>query len=417
MSFLTDLTRMWLTRSVKPFTFKNEYDEELSFEDLKRLGLYIHIPFCRSICNFCPYCKVVYNEDKYERYIDALIKEIHMVGNTISGRKRTTSLYFGGGTPALAVDRLAEIIAAVREHFIISDGIGVELHPDNLEISVLQKLKSAGVDRISIGVQSFLPKNQEVLGRKSIDEDKIKEALQAVSFDTVSMDFIFSLPGQSFEDLRSDIDKAFEIGANHVAIYPFIDFTFTSSPVKAMPKKMKRDLMDRITLYCYEKGLYRSSIWTFSSKEEAKYSSMTRENFLGFGCSATTLLKDQFKINTFDVDEYCRRIDERKLPTSLTIRFTKRQRMVYYLFWTAYSTRVDIDEFEKFFGEPLKKKYGFEILIGKLFGLITEKDGILSLTLKGAFYYHYYENFYTLSYIDRMWGIMRKEAFPKRIKL
>ena len=136
MSFLTDLTRMWLTRSFKPFTFKNEYDEELSFEDLKRLGLYIHIPFCRSICNFCPYCKVVYNEDKYERYIDALIKEIHMVGNTISGRKRTTSLYFGGGTPALAVDRLAEIIAAVREHFIITDGIGVELHPDNLEISV-----------------------------------------------------------------------------------------------------------------------------------------------------------------------------------------------------------------------------------------------------------------------------------------
>ena len=267
------------------------------------------------------------------------------------------------------------------------------------------------------GTKRFLPKYQEVPGRKSIDEDKIKEALQAVSFDTVSMDFIFSLPGQSFEDLRSDIDKAFEVGANHVAIYPFIDFTFTSSPVKAMPKKMKSDLMDRITLYCYEKGLYRSSIWTFSSKEEAKYSSMTRENFLGFGCSATTLLKDQFKINTFDVDEYCRRIDERKLPTSLTIRFTKRQRMVYYLFWTAYSTRVDIDEFEKFFGEPLKKKYGFEILIGKLFGLITEKDGILSLTLKGAFYYHYYENFYTLSYIDRMWGIMRKEAFPKKIKL
>ncbi len=417
MNFLTDLTRMWLTRSVKPFTFKNEYDEELSFEDLERPGLYVHIPFCRSICNFCPYCKVVYSEDKYDRYIDALIKEIHMVGNTINGRKKTTSLYFGGGTPVLAVDRLGEIIDAVKEHFIITDGIGVELHPDNLDVSTLQKLKSVGVDRISVGVQSFLPKYQEVLGRKSVDPDKIKQVLQAVSFDTVSMDFIFSLPGQNFEDLRSDIDKAFEIGANHVAIYPFIDFTFTSSPVKAMPKKMKRNLMDRITLYCYEKGYYRSSIWTFSSKEEAIYSSMTRENFLGFGCSATTLLKEQFKINTFDVDEYCKRIDERKLPTSLTIRFTRRQRMVYYLFWTAYSTRVDIDGFEEFFGEPLKKKYGFEIFIGKLLGFVTEKDGILSLTLKGAFYYHYYENFYTLSYIDKMWGIMRREAFPKEIKL
>lgn len=91
--------------------------------------------------------------------------------------------------------------------------------------------------------------------------------------------------------------------------------------------------------------------------------------------------------------------------------------MVYYLFWTAYSTKVSAKEFERFFGVPLKRMYGLELKLAKLLGYITEHDGVYSMTLKGAFYYHYYENFYTLAYIDKMWSIMRKEAFPDRIEL
>ena len=114
------------------------------------------------------------------------------------------------------------------------------------------------------------------------------------------------------------------------------------------------------------KGCKRDSIWTFSNNDYAKYSSMTRDNFLGFGCSATTLLEHQFKINTFSIKEYCKRIDRDELATSLTIRFTLRQRMIYYLFWTAYSMKVSSKEFEKFFGIKLEKMYGFELKIAKL---------------------------------------------------
>ena len=117
------------------------------------------------------------------------------------------------------------------------------------------------------------------------------------------------------------------------------------------------------------------------------------------------------------MESYCERIRSGNLATSLTIRFTKRQRMIYWLFWTAYSTRVNARDFEKFFGVPLKKMYGFELWVAKRLGFIKEHDGIYEMTLKGAFYYHYYENFYTLSYIDKMWRIMRKEAFPEQIKL
>lgn len=417
MSVITDLTRMWLTRSTKPFTFLNEYDETLSYGDCENLGLYVHIPFCEKICSFCPYCKVVYSKETCDAYIDALLQEIHMVGSQYEGKKQVTSLYFGGGTPAFAVDRLGEIIGAIEEHFIITEGIGLELHPRNVNVEMLTELKTAGITKISIGIQSFQEKYQSILGRDVVDMEQMAAALEQVEFETVSMDFIFALPNQTYLDLKKDIDLAFSHGANHVAIYPFIDFTFTSSKVKVMEKKEKRKLLDAITKYCMEQGYHRSSIWTFSSEKQAKYSSMTRDNFLGFGCSATTLLKDQFKINTFSVEEYCKRIKEKKLPTSLTIRFTKRQRMIYYLFWTAYSTRVDSRDFEKFFGIPLQKMYGFELWLAKLLGFVKETNGIYEITLKGAFYYHYYENFYTLAYIDKMWGIMRKEAFPEKIEL
>ena len=314
MNFLTNLTRMWLTRTVQPFTFKNDYDRTLPFAECENLGLYVHIPFCKSICNFCPYCKVRYSAELCDRYIDSLIQEIHLIGSRHTERKKATSLYFGGGTPALAANRIKEIVDALKEHFIITEGIGLELHPDNVNVDVLQKLKDAGVTKISIGIQSFCDKYQKILGRKKVDTDAMMSALTAVPFETVSMDFIFALPGQTYADLKSDIDKAFSLGANHVAIYPFIDFTFTESPVAAMSKKEKRELLDAITQYCFRQGYSRSSVWTFSSEPNANYSSMTRQHFLGFGCSAASLFKEQFKINTFDVESYCKRILSTPLP-------------------------------------------------------------------------------------------------------
>ena len=189
------------------------------FAQCRDLGLYVHIPFCRQLCGFCPYCRELYSQEKCGRYLDALIREIHMVGGQVPGQKPVTSLYFGGGTPALAAERLQEVIAALGEHFSITQGIGVELHPDNVTVPVLQTLRDAGVTKVSIGVQSFQEKYQRILGRAGVDRAALAEALAAVPFETVSMDFIFALPGQRFADLRADIDAAFRSGANHVAIY------------------------------------------------------------------------------------------------------------------------------------------------------------------------------------------------------
>ncbi|MDR1704773.1 MAG: radical SAM protein [Clostridiales bacterium] len=417
MGFLTDFARIWLTRSLKPFRFTNVYDDFLPYQDTEKLGLYVHIPFCESICGFCPYCKTLYNKDAADRYIDALLQEIDIVGSMNQGKKDVTSLYFGGGSPALVADNIQRIISRLRKYFIIEEGIGLELHPQDVTEKTLSVLKQAGVTKISIGIQSFQRESLDVLGRKNVDFEGMFRALSAAAFETVSMDFIFALPGQTIDILKADIEMAFNNGANHIAVYPFIDFTFTKRRFPKMPEGQKKSLLYQLVKYCEEQGYIRDSIWTFSKDGISKYSSMTRENFLGFGCSATTLLKDQFKTNTFDVQRYIERIEKRKLPTALTLKFTVRQRMVYYLFWTAYTMRVNSGGFNSFFDLSLENCYGLELWAARLFGWIRKQDDDYIMTMRGSYYYHYFEHFYTLSYIDRMWRLMRNEAFPKSLTI
>jgi oxygen-independent coproporphyrinogen-3 oxidase len=418
MNILTAVTRSWLTRSTKLFRFTDDNCENLNYTDETNLGLYVHIPFCRLLCEFCPYCKTLYQKELVKRYIESLLLEIDAIGK-MNGKtkKQVTSLYFGGGTPSLIYDDIYKIIQRLEQYFVITEGIGLELHPADVTVEKLDSLKSSGVTKISIGVQSFQPHYLELLGRSKENFEKMFAALREVPFETISMDFIFALPDQTISHLQNDIETAFLNGANHVAVYPFVDFTFSKQKFKKLKKSLKKKLFYQLVDYCKQQGYVRDSIWTFSKQGSSKYSSMTRENFLGFGCSATTLLRDQFKINTFDIASYLDRIESAKLPTSLTLKFTRHQRMVYWLFWTAYSMKINPDDFHTFFGKKLSQCYRFEFWLAKLLGFIKKENGNWVITAKGSYYYHYYENFFTLSYIDKMWHLMRTKPFPEKLTI
>ncbi len=417
MSALITGARMLLTRSRAPFHFSPDFDQPLPLDGAQPLGLYVHIPFCRTLCPFCPYCKVQWDEGLARDYLAGLLEEIRLVGSGWEGRREVTSLYFGGGSPALMAQSLGEIVAALERHFHITDGIGVELHPQDVTGETLRALKQAGVTRVCVGVQSFQSNPLSCLGRERPDPAALGAALGGVPFNTVSADFIFALPGQTFDDLRRDILLAEEMGANHVALYPFIDFSFTPGPSQALSSREKRALLDRVTAFLRERGYVRDSIWTFAQTPGRGYSSMTRTNFLGFGCSATTLLRGQFKVNTFSIPAYLARISAGKLPTALTCRFTERQRMVYDLFWRAYTTRISESEFQAFFGVPLNKRYGPELSLARLLGWARKEGDLWQLTDAGAFRFHVFEGYYTLAYIDHMWGLMSREAFPPEFNL
>lgn len=414
---LTSLIRFFLTRSFKPFQFHNTYSNELPFLVEQDLGLYVHIPFCRSLCSFCPYCKVVYNENLANSYLHALLQEIDMAGMQLQAKKKVTSLYFGGGTPALMSDHLIEMIERLQQYFIIQQGIGVELHPDDICPSTLAQLKAAGVTMVSIGIQSFHPQCLSALGRKG---DEFIEKIKLVSragFDVVDVDLIFAIPGQTEAILLEDIETAFTNGATQISTYPFIDFTFAKNQYKPLSEKEKKKMLHAITSYCQKTGRERTSVWTFAKQGTKKYSSVTRDSFLGFGVSATTLLQKQFKINTFSIEAYMERISRGELPTSLTLNFTLRQRAVYYLFWNTYAMEINPEKFEQKIGIPLSKLYGFELWLCEKFGLLDYKNGSYYPTEKGAYYYHYAEQAYTTAYIDKMWNVSRTTAFPEKIVL
>ncbi|MDO4557509.1 MAG: radical SAM protein, partial [Planctomycetia bacterium] len=366
------LARIWLTRSFRPFQFVPANDEPPTSDDSATPGLYIHIPFCRTLCEFCPYCKTVYQSESADHYGDALIRELDQVGVRNGGKRNATSLYFGGGTPVLMLDRFPEILAAVHRNYTLTDGIGTELHPDDLCEETLVRLRDSGVTKLSIGVQSFRRELLDRLGRRSMPVDAMARALNHTPFESVSFDLIFAIPGQTADMLCEDIDRALDLGANQIAVYPLIHFSFTGTgqnpSIPPVPEHLRRKLLSTVTEHSQRRGLVRTSLWTFARPDVPRYSSMVRENYLGFGTSAATLTRDRFRINTFSVEEYIARLKEDRSPGSLELRFTPRQRMVYWLFWEAYTTRVRPDAFERFFGVPLWRTWKTKLILGRLAG-------------------------------------------------
>jgi len=414
---ITSFLRIILSRSLKPFLFEPLRDPKLYYEDLPRLGLYVHIPFCEKICGFCPYNKTVYQKDLADRYVKALLREIDIVCQDQIKKKNVTSLYFGGGSPALVVAHLATIIDKLQEYFDIQDGIGIELHPDNIDEYTLSKIKEAGINMISVGIQSFDKGCLEKLSRKGNDNQQKIILARSYGFDVIDVDLIFAIPSQTTDSLLSDVQTAFDCGATQVSTYPFIEFSYTKNKNKPLGPLQKKRMLKALLEKSQSMGLERTSVWTFARKNTSKYSSVTRENFLGFGASATSLLRRQFKINTFKVGEYIKAADASEIPTSLTLTFTPRQRYLYWMFWSAYGLFIDTYSFEELFGCKIHEEFAVELKLAELLGFIQKCDGGFRVTSRASFLYHIVEQEYTHQYIDKIWKCSREAAFPKRILL
>ena len=239
MHFFTSLTRMWLTRSVRPFTFKSEYDQALPFAECESLGLYVHIPFCKSICNFCPYCKVRYSEELCERYIDSLIQEIHLVGGQHPGRKKATSLYFGGGTPSLLDPAdAARLIDAAQP--LPGAEITLEANPETVSEDSLRAFREAGVNRISFGVQSARDSQLKTLGRPHTAKQARAAftAARRAGFENISGDIMLALPHYTQAEFDETLELIEEGGATHISAYLLKiepDSAFGRTPPEGLP--------------------------------------------------------------------------------------------------------------------------------------------------------------------------------------
>lgn len=191
----------------------------------KTLGIYVHIPFCRSKCEYCDFYSIpgARNKDLMERYLDATVAHIRETASSAPGYEVDT-VYFGGGTPSFfGASGLRRLFAEIDRRFDVSRDAEVtfEANPDSITLPMLMSLRRAGFNRISIGVQSDLDEQLKALGRPH----NYKQAQQAVSlarragFDNVSVDLMFGLPNQSREQWMQTLRHVIDLKADHISCY------------------------------------------------------------------------------------------------------------------------------------------------------------------------------------------------------
>jgi putative oxygen-independent coproporphyrinogen III oxidase len=193
------------------------------FDALPPLALYVHIPWCLKKC---PYCDFNSHERRGEipeaRYVDALLADLELALPSIWGR-RVHTVFFGGGTPSLfAPESIDRILAGVRARVLLAPDaeITLEANPGTFERVRFAGFKAAGINRLSVGVQSFEPRFLNALGRvHDADEARAAAAAAIEIFGNVNLDLMYALPGQTLADAKSDLDEALRFSPPHLSFY------------------------------------------------------------------------------------------------------------------------------------------------------------------------------------------------------
>ena len=163
-----------------------------------------------------------------------------------------------------------------------------------------------------------------------------------------------------------------------------------------------------------EAGYRRTAVWSFSKPQAMRYTTVTKESFVGIGVSATTIMGDYFSVNTFSVPEYIRTADKGLRP-ALATRLDTRDKMAYWLFWRGYDLAIDTEKLKPTFDRGLPFHIqGLLSLLG-LLGAAKREGDTFYLTEGGAYLFHLIEKEYTHAYLERLWGACLKEAWPRRV--
>ncbi len=423
---LTDLaTKIIRRRLVGPaqdFTFRAVQNIEL--EPVQKTGLYIHIPFCKNLCPYCPYNKISYKQELAGPYLEALLAEVERYYSRM-GPMEITSIYIGGGTPTNLTDELGVVLDRIRERFRVTGDICVETNPGDLDEEKVGKLLQAGINLLSLGGQSFDNRFLKLLGR-NYDAAVLERALTLVlsaGFKSVNLDLMFTLPGQTPADLEEDLKKALHSGVDQVTTYPLFSFPYSTvgryrklKRVK-MPNLMVRRKMYRtIHDFFLGHGFRRVSVWGFLRGEAPRYSSVTRERYIGLGAGAGSYVPGIFYLNTFSVNEYIRICAEGRLPAALRMDFTETMGLYYWLYWRLYDTAIPKEQLYTLFGEDNRE---LQLLLRILFALNMAGDEGEQIVLneRGAFWVHLLQNYFALPYINRVWSAARESPYPEQIGL
>lgn len=295
---------------------------------------YIHIPFCKSKCKYCSFISYAGRVDNF--YFDSLFKDI-----TINYKgERLSTLYFGGGTPSLISP---EIIAKIVSQFNLSDNCEVtfEMNPDDAKQKYLSELRKTGVNRISMGSQTFNDKVLKLIGRRHSSQDTIRavEAAKEAGFDNISLDLIYGLP---YANIKDDLNIISNLDLQHISTYGLKieegSYFYNHLPQNLPDDDMQADMYLEINEFLEQRGYYRYEISNFAKKGyESKHNLnyWNNEEYYGFGAAAHGYV-DGVRYSNFEtLEEYAnnpsgfnvehRVTEQEKLEEEIFLGFRKEE--------------------------------------------------------------------------------------------
>jgi len=353
--------------------------------------LYLHIPFCRSLCPFCSFHRVRFSAGPAHAYFDCLDREIETVA---AQGYRFDEVYVGGGTPTVLPDRLLDTITRLRQAHPVRD-VSVETNPNELTRADHERLAAAGVSRLSIGVQSFDDSLLREMHRyepygSGDDVCRHIEELRGV-YDTVNVDMIFNLPHQDEAALAADLDiLTRRLAADQVSFYPLMAAGDARVAVEQtmgrVGHKRERRYYEQIAGRFADAGYTRNSAWCFSrGTGMVDEYIVQREEYVGLGSGAFSFLRGAMYASTFSNRQYAKHVAAGGTGTVLERHMGNREQMRYYLLMQLFGGDLDIAAAEQRFGGRFEKHLWPEISALRLIGAVQAEDGRLRLTERGFY--------------------------------
>jgi oxygen-independent coproporphyrinogen-3 oxidase len=389
-----------------------------------RAGLYLHIPFCRSLCPYCPYNRIAYDPDLAEPYAQAVLAELARYAGG-EHKIQASSLYIGGGTPTTMLNQLGPMLDGFHEVFDIVGEIALETTVGDITPDAVTRLRALGVDVLSLGVQSFDGRLLRAIGR-TYNGDAAREAVrvaQAAGFQSLNVDLMFCLPGQTVQDFLHGLELVTQMGVDQVTCYPLFSFPYSTAgrsqdlpELRMPPTRERRAMYHAMHTFLEGHGYRRVSVWGFQKGQGPRYSSVTRDEYLGFGAGSGSHINGLSWFNTFSVSEYTAACAAGRSPVALSMPFTPAMERSFWLYWRLYDSSMDIAQLRDHFRADAGKLW---LLLAKAraLGMVREEAGRLWLTERGAFWIHLLQNEVALRAVDRIWGVCLHDPWPEEIQL
>lgn len=365
----------------------------------KSTSAYIQIPFCEHICYYCDFNKVFLEGQPVDEYIEALLKEARLALRQNPVEKMET-LYVGGGTPtSLTASQLERLLSGLREILPYYNGeFTVEANPGDLTADKLDVMKNYGVNRLSMGVQTFDDRLLKKIGRKHTAQDVYDtiQLLEEKDFSNVTIDLIYALPGQSLESFRDTVTRALALDLPHYALYSLIleNQTMFMNWVRRgkmhLPEQELEAQMYAETIDAMEKaGRKQYEISNFAKPGiESQHNLVywNNQNYFGLGAGASGYLGNRRYKNRGPIQHYLKSLKNDQLPVLEEEILTQKAQIEEEMFLGLRKILgVDKTVFENRFGFSMMDVYGDVIEKLKQQKLITETDSRVCLTEEGLF--------------------------------